>query len=167
MAEDSYNRLLDSKFDVSKLVNWHFSTIIENIGRRISFRQSYKTPWSVEVSEQIQRDIFIKVFQAIRDFAVEYGRTFSVKRDSKGVGKIYTISFTHLGAFRHHFHKLSGIAKEEIDERLSKANKTKGKAYLYLSEEKPCTIVYNCNKSLLTIKLSYKVENIYGNVCSF
>ena len=109
-------------------MNWHFRTIIESIGRQISFRQSYKNPWSVEVSERIQRDIFIKVFQAIRDFTVEYGRTFFVKRDAKGVGQIYTITFSHLGAWSaYHFHMLSGISKEEIDEHLSKVNKTKEK----------------------------------------
>ena len=159
--KDSYKRLLNSKFETSKLVNWHFQTIIESIGRQILFRQSYKNPWSVEVSERIQRDIFIKVFQAICDFTVEYGRTFSVKRDAKGVGQVYTIVFSHLGAFRHHFHMLSGLPKEKIDEHLSKLNKTKGKAYVNLSEKKPCTVVYNCRKSLLTIKLSFKVENIY------
>ena len=163
----SYERLSVQKYDVSIILDWHFKSIIGNINRRLSFKQRFKNPWKIEVTEKIHRDIFIKAFQAIRDYDIEYGRTYSVKRDKNKICVLYNICFTHLGALKFHLHKLSGFSKEEIDKKFNKAQKNKGKAYIVVSEEKPATIVYNCRNTTLTFNVSYEVENVYGNLCSF
>ena len=165
--ENSYDRLTLKKIDVIKLLNWHFEKILKSINRKITFRQKYKNPWAVEVTEVLHRDIFIQAFIAIRDFAVEFGRTLKVVRDKKGTGTHYTITFSHLGCLRYHLHKLSGLEKSNIDNLFKKVDKTKGKAEIEVSEERTAILSFNCKKSLLKLNLSYKVINRYGVTCSF
>ena len=88
-AFKSYDNLEKQQIDVSHILHWPFKRIIESISRRISFHQKYKNPWNVEVTEAINREVFIKFFQAIRDYKVEYGRTY--KRETG----VETIHITH------------------------------------------------------------------------
>ena len=165
-AFESYDHLDKQQINVSNILHWHYKRIIESINRRLSFHQKYKNPWTIEVTEAINREVFIKSFQAIRDYKIEHGRTYSVKRDRRGNGTHYTLRFTNLGALRFHLHKLSGLEKEEIDRLFSKHSSTKGKACVQLSEEQPCLMEYNSLKCTLKLNLYYHVENIYGNVIS-
>jgi len=163
---ESYDKLKEKKIDVSRLLEWHFSTICRSIQRRITFKQKYKNPWTVEVLEHIHREIFIASFKAIRDYVTEFGRTYNVKRDRRGNGTSYKIAFTHLGTLKQHLHKLSGLSKSEIT-TLFKKKTDKATACVVVSDEKPCVLEYNCRNCTLKVRLSYKVENQYGTVCSF
>lgn len=90
---ESYDRLKEKKIDISCLLEWHFRNICHLINRRITFKQKYKNPWTVEVSEHIHRQIFFESFKAIRDYVVEFGRTYEVKRDRNGTSLSYEITF--------------------------------------------------------------------------
>ena len=68
---ETYERLKEKKTDTYKIVEWHYRTIVETIKRRITFRQNFKNPWVIEISERIQREIFLSSFQAIRDYSIE------------------------------------------------------------------------------------------------
>ena len=118
------------------------------------------------MEEKIYPDSFIEAFKAIRDYKIEFGRTYSVKRDKNGLGLNYVIRFTHLGSLRFHLHKLSGIEKSSIDSLFRKKS-VSGEAYINVSEEKQCIIEFDRKKSILKVRISYVVENKYGTVCSF
>ena len=164
---ESYDRLKAKKTDTQKIVEWHFRTVAETIKRRITFRQNFKNPWSIEILERVQRDVFISAFQAIRDYHIEYGRTLHVERDNKGFGKVYTITFSHLGAFTYHLRKLGGIEKEELSSFFVKTSNINGTAEVNVTTEKPAIFVYKCSTSVLKLTLSYSVKNKYGTVISF
>ena len=166
MATSSYERLSSKKIDVSNLLQWHFTNIVKSINRRLSFRQKFKNPWTVELTEIIHRDLFVQAFIAIRDFPATFGRVVYIEKDKKGVSKKYTITFTHLGCMRHHLHKLSGIPKTELDSLFSKESK-KGIARIVVNAEKKGVIVYDCKNNSLKFNICYEVTNRYGVVCSF
>lgn len=163
---ESYERLKSKKIDVVNLLEWHFTTICKSINKRLTFRQKYKNPWTIELFERVHRGVFIEAFKAIRDFTVEFGRTIAVTRDKKGVATKYIITFTHLGAFKHHLHKLSNLSKDNIAV-LFKKTSDKGTAEVTVTEDKQSVIVYDCRSSNLKVTLSYTVTNKYGAVCSF
>ena len=155
------------KIETYKIVEWHYRTIVEGIKRRITFRQNFKNPWGIEISERIQREIFISSFQAIRDYSIEYGRTIQVERDNKGIGKIYTITFTHLGSFSFHLRRLAGIEREELSASFVKTSKITGTAEITVSVDKPAIFIYKVSTSALKLTLSYSVKNRYGLAMSF
>ena len=163
----SYERLESRSIDYHVLIEWHFTSIINSASKRISFRQSYKNPWTVSVDEKIQRQVFIECFKAIRDFSIEYGRDIHVKRDKNCIGQEYTLKFWHHGALVFHLSKLSKLSKDHITNLFKKSHKTKGTASVVVSEQKPSILKYNCKKSLLTLTISYEVENKYGIKVSF
>lgn len=163
---ESYDKLKEKNIEISALLEWHFSNICRSIHRRITFKQKYKNPWMVEVSERIHRDLFIASYKAIKDYSVSFGTTYNVKRDRKGIGLSYKITFNHFGVLKYHLHKLSGLSKTEILGLFSKKTE-RASAYIVISEEKPCSLEYNCRNCILKFRLSYKVENQYGTVCSF
>ena len=160
---ESYEKLKAEKINADLLLEWHFSNICSSISRRISFRQKFKNPWTIEATENIQRDVFIKAFQAIRDYKIDYGRTYVVKRNNLGAGVRYTIKFNHFGAFKFHLSKLS---KLDNIVSLFKKESSKGTATIIVTEDKNAIIDYDCKKSL-KITLHYEVKNKYGVVCSF
>ncbi len=163
---ESYDRLEKKEISVHVLVQWHFKRIVETIGRRLTFHQKYKNPWTIELVEPIQCDIFRKAFQAVRDHSPSVGLTYTVKRDRQGNGLNYRLNFTWTGTLRYHLHKLSGFSKKEIDNFFMKKSETKGKAFVKLSEDQPCIVEYDVKKSTLKLNLQYHVENTYGNVIS-
>jgi len=165
--EDPYVQLDSKKIEVIKLLHWKFESIVKSLNRRLTFRQKYKNPWMVELTETIHRDIFVQAFKAIRDFPTEFGRALQVVRDRKGTGTHYKITFHHLGCFRHHIHKLSGISKDELDKLFAKKSPTKGKIQVVVTEEKSAVVSFDCKKSLLKLTVYYSVTNRYGVVCSF
>ena len=152
---ETYERLKEKKTDTYKIVEWHYRTIVETIKRRITFRQNFKNPWVIEISERIQREIFISSFQAIRDYSIEYRQTLQVERDNKGIGKIYTITFTHQGSFSYHLRRLAGIEKEELSASFIKTSKISGTAEITVSVDKPAKFIYRLSTSVLKLTLSY------------
>ena len=56
---DSYKSLRDRKLNLGELVEFHIKSIIESVYRKITLKQKYKNPWSVEISGVIYSDIFI------------------------------------------------------------------------------------------------------------
>ena len=136
ISNESYERLKTKKIDAVSLIEWHFANICHSINRNITFRQKFKNPWVVEVSERIQRDIFIEAFKAIRDFKIEYGRTINIQRDKSGVGVRYTITFNHFGSLKFH---LSQLSKLDITE-LFKKQSNKGTAIVIVTEEENAII---------------------------
>ena len=164
---ESYERLKTKKTDTAKIIEWHFQTILKNIKRRITFRQRYRNPWHIEVTERIQRDVFIASFKAIRDYTVQFGTTIDIDKDRKGIATKYTITFNHLGAFKFHIHKLSNIEKDKIVKQYFKKMSNNGVAEVSVTDNKVATIEYKCSTSTLKLKLSYTVKNNYGTICSF
>lgn len=163
---ESYDRLEKREINVFIIVKWHFKRIVETIGRRLSFHQKFKNPWTIDISEPIQVEVFKKAFQAVRDHSPSEGFTYTVKRDREGHGLHYHLNFTWTGTLRFHLHKLSGYTKKEIDSFFTKESETKGKAFVKLSKDQPCVIEYNVKKSILKLTLQYNVENVHGNVMS-
>jgi len=161
---ESYDKLKSEKIDAELLLEWHFSYIVRSVSRKITFRQKFKNPWTVEVTESIQSEVFIKAFQAIRDYKIDFGRSIDVKRNRLGAGIRYTIKFDHFGALKFHLSKLSKL--ENIVDLFKKESK-KGSATVIVSQEKYTVIDYDCKKSILKISLHYEVKNKYGIVCSF
>ena len=163
---ESYQLLDTKEVSVRRLLEWHTTRIVNKVNRKLSFQQKFKNPWYIEVQESIHRDTFIHLFKAIRDYSIQYGRVIDVERDRNGVGKIYTITFTHFGALKFHLTKLTNNSVNIVT-LFSKKNKAGNSAVIFVSDKKPATMTYNVKKTMLTFTLSYNVENKYGTVCSF
>ena len=112
MSLDSYKELKKYKVNISTLLEWHFSTIICSVSRKLTLKQKFRNPWEISICSLIHRDIFFQAYRAIRDFHIEYGRTVQVTKDKKGDIKLIRIIFTHFGALKYHLHQLSG---EKLD----------------------------------------------------
>ena len=76
-AFESYDHLDKQQVNVTEILYWHYKRIIESINRRLSFRQKYKNPWTIEVTEAINREVFIdkrkRVCTVIRRTAMSHG----------------------------------------------------------------------------------------------
>ena len=104
---ESYQILGTKQVGVKALLEWHTTSIVKSVNRKISFKQKFKNPWNIEVQESIYREVFMELFKAVRDYKIQYGRILDADRDRNGVGKIFKITFTHFGAFKFHLTQLS------------------------------------------------------------
>ena len=107
MAE-SYGSLEEKKIDIKSILSFHVLKILESLNRRITFKEKFKNPWTVEVGEHIHFSVFYEWFKAISDYKIEFGRTINIKRNSKNKPSNYTIVFNHFGCFKFHFEKIVG-----------------------------------------------------------
>jgi len=164
--EESYDTLSNKTTSTYALVNWHFIHIVENSRRRITFRQKYKNPWTVEVTERIQRDVFLEGFKAVRDYKIQFGKSIEVERDRNSVGTVYTIKFDHLGAFKFHISKLCNLSRDQVSHYFEKITDN-GTARLAVTSSKLATLQYKVSTATLKLNFSYNVVNKYGNVISF
>ena len=161
---ETYQVLEKKEVKVEPIVKWTLKRIVFSISRRITFKQKFKNPWTVEVSEFIHESVFYEIFRAIRDYKISYGREIEVVRDKKNSIKEYIIKFNHFGALAFHLKQLTNI---NIIERFTKINASGNKAEVQATSEKPAIIRYKKSTGAFTIQLHYRVSNRYGNVCSF
>jgi len=78
----SYERYKTKEVAVAEIAQWRFAEILKTVKRRITFKEKFNNPWTITVTEQIHRSIFVAVYQAIRDHVVHHKLSFFVKRKS-------------------------------------------------------------------------------------
>ena len=94
--------LLRSKEVYFNILKFHLGNIFKGIFRRLSFKQKFRNPWKIEVTESIYWAVFYEWFKAVEDHSTAFGRETEVKRDRKNKVVKYIITFHHLGTFRFH-----------------------------------------------------------------
>ena len=159
----SYSHLAKKTAPVVNILNFVLNRSLKGIYRKLSFRQKYRKPWRIVVSEPIAREIFYKWFKAINDYLPDFGRTVEIVKNKYGKTVSYRIKFTHIGTFKLHVGKI--IGKDKIN--FVRENKTtKEKVEIVCTNENPIKIDYNITKRTL-INLKYSLSNRYGQLCSF
>ena len=161
---ESYGSLEEKKIDIKSILSFHVLKILESLNRRITFKEKFKNPWTVEVGEHIHFSVFYEWFKAISDYKIEFGRTINIKRNSKNKPSNYTIVLNHFGCFKFHFEKIVG---EKISNFLEKLNKSGSQAKVEITSDKQAILDYKVSSSVLSLKVHYNVKNRYGTVCSF
>ena len=160
----SYSQLAKKTTPVVNILNFVLNRSLKSIYRKLSFRQKYRNPWTIAVTEPIAREIFYEWFKAVNDHLPDFGRTVEIVRNKSGKAVSYRIKFTHIGTFKFHVGKI--IGEDKIN--LVKENKTtKEKVKVVCTDEKPIIINYNISKGILMINLKYNLFNRYGQLCSF
>ena len=160
----SYSHLAKKTTPVVNILNFVLNRSLKSIYRKLSFRQKYRNPWTIVVSEPIAREIFYEWFKAINDYLPDFGRTVEIVKNKSGKTVSYRIKFTHLGTFKFHVGKI--IGKDKIN--FVKENKTtKEKVKVVCTDEKPIKIDYNISKGILMINLKHNLFNQYGQLSSF
>ena len=162
----SYDILKDKKGKVIEILKFNVNHLIQGPFRRLKFRQKYRKPWCIEVTERLHYKIFFEQFEAIEDHCVSFGRTTEIHRDKTKLRKVkgYTITFHHLGALK--FHIRQTVSKKKLV--LEKKNKTAGaKAIVAVSAKKPAVLHFDIKKEHLILCLRYELLNRYSVLCSF
>ena len=163
---DSYKSLRDRKLNLGELVEFHIKSIIESVYRKITLKQKYKNPWSVEISGVIYSDIFIQIYRAIKDYSTAYGRNITTIRDKKGALVSIKIEFIHIGALKLHLKELTG-GNIDIKEYFKRKWSNGCSAKIIATEAKPATLLFKLKTHKYTFNLNYTVKNKYGEICSF
>ena len=115
MPLETYEELKKKEVKVANILSFHFARIICCIHRKLSFKQKFKNPWTINVSEYLSRDCFYEFFRAVRDYKIAYGRKCEITNYKTGDTKEYVITFTHLGCFRFHLCQTKKVeAKHKI-----------------------------------------------------
>lgn len=166
MSLDSYSSLNETKIEVSPVLEWQFSRFLSSIRRKLIFKQKFKNPWMVEISENIHFSIYYQFYRAVRDHSSAYGRVVETIKNKKGVTTQLVIAFSHLGTLKYHLSKVSKI--KNVAYYFSKTHAVNGcKAKVEVSAENPVTFIYTKSKHCLVITAHYTIHNKYGSVCSF
>lgn len=158
---ESYEKLKSKHVEVSDLIQWHFLEILKTINRRLIFKEKFQNPWTITISERVNKSVFIPLFQAIRDHKVHHQLSVIVRRDRLGHGEYFQIIFKHLGEFVFHLSKLCVCSRDDVKAYLFKISTNDRNAEIKLTPEKPGTIEYHPKKSRMTIKFLYEVKNKY------
>ena len=164
---DSYAAVRKHKSDTCDTLEWHFTTVVKSIHRKISLHQRYKNPWKITISEKIKFDTFLQFYKAVRDFRVKYGRTINLEKYKNQSMKTIVIKFTHLGALKFHLNQITNGNIKNIGDLFEKKLSNENKGTVVVTDEKPATLTYKVATHMLTIDISYEVCNRYGNICSF
>ena len=164
---DSYAALRNHQTTTSDILEWHFTSLVKSMYRKVSLHQRYRNPWRICVAEKIKFEIFIQFYKAVRDFKISYGRTLKLEKYKNSSIKVITITFTHLGALKYHLTQTTNGNLNDINEFFEKKLKNGNKGAIIVTEEKPATLTHKVATSTLTMDLCYKVYNKYGNICSF
>lgn len=164
---ETYDVLREKDVKVFEIVQFHLERISIGINQKISFKQKYKNPWTIEVVEFIQKSIFYEFFRAVRDYKISFGRNISTIKDKKKNSTSFIIEFTHYGCMRYHFTQSTTFTQDHIDKLFTKTNSIENKANIVINEEKPLLITYKIKTGMCSIKAHYMVKNKYGTVCSF
>ena len=165
----SYAVLKKESLSASDIVEWHTTSILSQISRKISPSQSFKNPWTIKVSRSIHYSVFQSIFKAIRDFSSDFGFTTQVthyKGKKSQQVKTIEITFYHLGAFIHHMLQLCN-GRVNVKGILTKNFKGNNCGAIIASNEKPIVICYSAVTDCCTFSLHYEVTNRYGHVVSF
>ena len=102
----SYSRLRSTNLPAMEILQFCIQRVLHSIYRKLSFKQRFKNPWIMEVSEPLPRQVFYQCFRAVQSHSTEFGRSLHIKRDRAGNAISQKISYTHLGTFK--YHKKSG-----------------------------------------------------------
>ena len=113
-----YSHLAKKTVPVVNIINFVLIQSLKSVYRKLSFRQKYRDPWAIVVSEPITREIFYKWLKAVNDHSPDFGRTVVKNKPDEAVS--YRIKFTHIGTFKFHVRKI--IGDDKIN--LVKENKT-------------------------------------------
>ena len=163
---DTYKAYRSYKINVCEIGEFHVRSIVESVHRKISQKQKFKNPWTVNVHGIIYKDIFYQLFRAIRDYSISYGRSVEVIRTKKGIATSYIITFTHFGALKFHLQKLAND-KIDIATYFNRKWKNGAKGSIIVSVEKPAKLSYRVSTCTYHLNLHYKMENKYNELCSF
>ena len=159
----SYELLKHKQGSVFNILQYHFQNVFKSVLRRISFRERYRNPWRIEISESLHWSLFYEWFKAIQDHNIHFGRSLEIEKDKKKIVKKYVIKFFHLGTFKYHCKQIL-----EEDPVLKKKNKVTGAtAKVVVADDKPAVIIYDIKKGQMIMKMRYQVTNKYDTVCSF
>ena len=160
----SFEFLKKHKIDTVLLLEYHFTEIFKMVKKRLSIKQTLRNPWKAVIRYNLHNRLFTEWFRAVRDHSTAYGREISVKRDhKKNVNKSIDIKFTHLGTLKF----MTARALWEIDvEKFFEKKVGNCMAKVVVSEDKPFTLQFQCNKNVLIVSCSYEVTNRYGTVIS-
>ena len=107
----SYSHLAKKTTPVVNIFNFVLNRSLKSIYRKLSFRQKYRNPWTIAVTEPIAREIFYEWFKAVNDHLPDFGRTVEVVRNKSGKTVSYRIKFTHISTFKFHVGRSSGRIK--------------------------------------------------------
>ena len=126
----------------------------KSIYRKLSFRQKYRDPWTIVVSEPKARELFYEWFNVTNDHFPDFGRTFEIVRNKSGKAVSYRIKVPYIGTFKTHVEQII----EDNKTNLVKENKTtKEKVKIVCTDEKPIKIAHNISKEILMINLKYNL----------
>ena len=138
---------------VVNILNFVLNLLPKSIYRKLSFRQKYRDPWTIVVSEPKARELFYEWFNVTNDHFPDFGRTFEIVRNKSGKAVSYRIKFPYIGTFKTHV----GQIIEDNKINLVKENKTtKEKVKIVCTDEKPIKIAYN-DDNILMINLKYNL----------
>ena len=84
----SYDKLKDKERKNIEILEFRVSNLIRGAFRRLTFRQKYRNPWCIEVTEMFHYKIFFEWFKAIEDNCVSFGRTTEIHRDRTKLRKV-------------------------------------------------------------------------------
>ena len=164
---ETYEVLRKQDVKVSSLVVFHLNRMLTGIKRKIIFRQKFKDPWTAEVIEFIEKQVFYQYFRALRDYHISFGRTTETVRDKKGNPVSYIITFTHFGCLRFHLKEGTNTTPNDIKNFFTKKDKNGNKATVLCTTEKPAVMTYKIKTGACHLKVKYQITNKYGNVCSY
>lgn len=162
-ALDVYKVLRDHKTKTSDIIEWHFTTVLENIRRKLSLRQAFNDPFTVKLTVVIFNDIVYQAYRAIRDLPTRVGTHCEIQKKNKKV-KGYFIKFTDICALRHHFKELTNL--EFVNYYFSKTFPNGEKAKLKVTPDEPTTFDYKISTNTLQIRIKYSVINKHGVECT-
>lgn len=84
---DTYNVLRQKEIRLASLLSWHLKEVLKSLNRKISCKEKYRNPFSIEVVRDIHESIFQEYFRAIKDYSTEFGRTIIESKTKKGKRK--------------------------------------------------------------------------------
>ena len=113
----SYSRLRSTNWPAVEVWQFYIQRVRDSIYRKLSFKQMFKIPWVIEVSEPFPRQVFYQWFRAVQNHSTEFGQSLHIKCDRAGNTISYKISFTHLGTFKYHVGEIIGGKENKNQER--------------------------------------------------
>lgn len=158
----SYDRLKNAEVNVHPVLADSIDLLLRKTKRQLTTRNKIRNNRRVVTSINIHKLIFLKYYEAIRDFHTEFGRTIKLeKKNKKKEIKKIIIAFTHKGSLTLHLNQVSTIdVKDYLKKKIGSCD-----AGIVVTNNKLATLSFDMSKNRLDFTASYKVTNKYGNIC--
>lgn len=163
---EPYKILKEHQLSSFTIVQWHFESILKSIKRRITIRQSFRNPFTIEFTEIIYKEVYYQAYRVIRDYPTQFGTETKTVKNKSGIVKSYEIKFTAIQALRFHLKQLSNI-DDAAEQYLKKSFPHGEKGEVSVSEEQPALFFFKVSTNTLTVTMKFSIKNQHGTVCTF